>query len=152
MAEFWEQLLIAVPDELLCRTVDSSRRCPSGWQNFGSSCFSFSRESRSWGGARDACAKFGAHLVVLSSEKEQVFVMENLQGNNSYWLGVKIRHREGNWVWVNGEKPNFGFWDVWEKDPERSQKECGAMKPGGRWVNEKCSRELRWICEKPWDC
>ncbi|XP_017594513.1 PREDICTED: CD209 antigen-like protein C [Corvus brachyrhynchos] len=138
--------------ELLCRTIEDSRKCPSGWEFFESSCYFFSVRFQSWAGAHNACAAFGSHLAVLSIETEQVFLMSKIQGNNSYWLGVTDEQHEGKWAWVTGETPNFGFWDVWEEDPDKEHKDCGAMKPNGRWINERCSKLNRWICEKSWNC
>ncbi|KAM4754612.1 uncharacterized protein ACIQIH_000154, partial [Cyanocitta cristata] len=65
------QLELRSITELLCRTLEESRRCPPGWEWFGSSCFFFSGSARSWAGAGSACAAFGSHLAVLSSEGEQ---------------------------------------------------------------------------------
>ncbi|NXC08762.1 CLC4E protein, partial [Orthonyx spaldingii] len=138
--------------ELLCRTVGGSRSCPAGWKSLGSSCFSFSAEALGWAGARDACADLGAHLAVVGSEDEQVFLMENTNRSSSYWMGATDEEQEGKWVWITGENPDFRFWDVWVTDPDKELKDCGAIGPEGRWISDFCSRPNRWICEKPWNC
>ncbi|XP_066064602.1 CD209 antigen-like protein E isoform X2 [Chamaea fasciata] len=135
---------------LLCGSGVSSRPCPPGWTFHGSSCFSFSRDSLGWGRARNACTDLGAHLAVVSSEDEQVFLTKNRDDNSSYWLGV--RERQGRMRWVTGEEPKFGFWDVWGQDGDKERRECGALGPRGRWIRRGCSEFHRWICEKPGSC
>ncbi|NXT67121.1 CLC4E protein, partial [Chaetops frenatus] len=146
------QLELQELTELLCRTVSSSRKCQAGWKSHGNGCYSFSRDSLSWGRARDACADLGAHLVVVNSEDEQAFLLENSNRSSSYWLGMTDGEQEGKWLWITGEDPDFRFWDVWERDPEKELKDCGAVGPKGFWVNERCSEFLQWICEKPGNC
>ncbi|TRZ06429.1 hypothetical protein HGM15179_020676 [Zosterops borbonicus] len=102
--------------------------------------------SRSWDSARSFCREAGADLVVVSTEEEQ------LQGNNTYWMGATDKQHKGKWTWIAGKSPTFGFWDVWEEDPDKKQKDCGMMKPNGRWTNERCSKSSHWICERSWDC
>ncbi|XP_017695400.1 PREDICTED: C-type lectin domain family 6 member A-like [Lepidothrix coronata] len=92
---------------LLCRSLEGSRRCSAGWQLFGKSCYSFSWESWSWEEAREACADLGSHLVVVNSEEEQEFLLENTNRSSSYWLGMTDREEKGKWVWINGENPPF---------------------------------------------
>ncbi|XP_058717839.1 CD209 antigen-like protein E isoform X1 [Poecile atricapillus] len=145
------QLELQELTELLCQ-ARSSRRCQAGWKSHGNSCYSFSRDSLSWSSARNACGDLGAHLAVVSSEEEQVFLLENSNRSSSYWLGVTDGEQEGKWLWVTGEDPDFRFWDVWLEDSERELKDCGTIGPRGLWVNARCSEFHRWICEKPGNC
>lgn len=139
--------------ELLCRTIEDSRKCPHGWHFFQHSCYFLSAVARGWGSAQNSCAAFGAHLVVISTESEQTFVMSKIQANNSYWMGLRDKEQRGRWAWITGETPNFGFWDVWAaEDSAEQHKGCGAMQPNGRWITEQCSKPHRWLCEKSWDC
>ncbi|XP_053824211.1 CD209 antigen-like [Vidua chalybeata] len=138
--------------DLLCQALGGSRRCGPGWRPHGSSCYSFSRDALSWGRARSACEDLGAHLAVVSDEAEQLFLVESSNSSSSYWLGVTDAEQEGKWRWVTGEEPQFGFWDVWQRDPQQELKDCGALGPKGRWVSARCSEPLRWVCERPGHC
>uniref|UniRef100_A0A8C3P4C4 C-type lectin domain-containing protein n=1 Tax=Cyanoderma ruficeps TaxID=181631 RepID=A0A8C3P4C4_9PASS len=139
--------------DLMCQTIEDSRKCPLGWQFYVDSCYFFSTHYRSWDNARGFCRGFSADLVVVSNEDEQLFLTRSIQGkNNTYWIGVMDKQHKGKWTWVTGKSPTFGFWDVWEEDPNKNLKGCGAMKPNGRWTNERCSKSSLWICEKSWKC
>ncbi|XP_017588407.1 PREDICTED: C-type lectin domain family 4 member E-like [Corvus brachyrhynchos] len=109
-------------------------------------------DSLGWASARNACADLGAHLVVVNSELEQMFLLDNSDRSASYWLGASDGVKEGKWEWVTGEDPNFRFWDVWVTDPDKEHKDCGAIGPKGFWIYERCSHPHRWICEKPGNC
>ncbi|XP_068853968.1 CD209 antigen-like protein E [Aphelocoma coerulescens] len=146
------QLELQEVTELLCRTLGSSRTCQAGWKSHGSSCYSFSMDSLGWASARNACADLGAHLVVVNSELEQMFLLDNSDRSASYWLGASDGVKEGEWEWVTGEEPDFRFWDVWVTDPDKEHKDCGAIGPRGFWIYERCSHPHRWICEKSGNC
>ncbi|XP_014117545.1 PREDICTED: hepatic lectin-like [Pseudopodoces humilis] len=148
----WHQMELDRITDLLCQTINNSNKCPEGWQFHKNACYLFSEIPQSWGKAQNSCATFSAHLVVVSTEKEQMFLVENIQRNNSYWMGVMNEQHKGKWTWITGETPSFGFWDVWSEDPDKEHKDCGAMKSNGRWIGEHCSKLNRWICEKSWDC
>uniref|UniRef100_A0A8C0UMK3 C-type lectin domain-containing protein n=1 Tax=Cyanistes caeruleus TaxID=156563 RepID=A0A8C0UMK3_CYACU len=148
----WHQMELGRITDLLCQTINNSNKCPDGWQFHKNTCYLFSEIPQSWGRAQNSCAAFSAHLVVVSTEDEQLFLVHNIQRNNSYWIGVMDEQHKGQWTWITGETPSFGFWDVWSEDPDKEYKDCGAMKSNGRWIGERCSEFNRWICEKSWDC
>ncbi|XP_056366536.1 asialoglycoprotein receptor 2-like [Oenanthe melanoleuca] len=151
---FWGYFLGSFPvffPDLLCRLLGRSRRCGAGWRLHGNSCYSFSRRSLTWAGARNACSDLGAHLVVVGSDTEQEFLLEHSERGASYWLGL-TKGEEGMWSWVTGENSDFRYWDIWRKDPHRQLKNCSTIGGEGRWVHEHCWERQRWICEKPGNC
>ncbi|XP_014807490.1 PREDICTED: CD209 antigen-like protein C, partial [Calidris pugnax] len=136
---------------LICKSVTDGRKCSSGWKNFGKSCYFFSTETTPWAEARETCADLGAHLLIVDSEPEQGFLMDNIE-TGTYWLGATDELVEGTWVWTNGQQVNFSYWNTWKKDKEREEKDCGIIGPGGIWSDARCSHPNRWICEKSWNC
>lgn len=53
--------------------------CPVGWEEFDVFCYKFVREDlRSVTGAKDACARDGAHLLSVNSDPEHSFVLASL--------------------------------------------------------------------------
>ncbi|KAM6307856.1 asialoglycoprotein receptor 2-like [Podargus strigoides] len=136
--------------ELICRSILDDKKCSAGWTLFERNCYSFSAEAMSWADAKETCSDQGAHLVVIDSEREQKFLKDNV--NSTYWLGVTDQVEEGAWVWINGERMSFSFWNTWKDNRDKDQKDCGSIGPDGVWNDERCSRFHRWICEKPWNC
>ncbi|PKK17352.1 CD209 antigen-like protein C [Columba livia] len=137
---------------LICRSVPDGKKCSAGWQIFEKSCYFFSSERANWADAGELCADQDAHLVIVDSEREQGFLVENVNSSGLYWLGVTDQLQEGNWVWTNGDRTSISYWDTWTENKDKEQEDCGAIGAGGVWSDERCSRAHRWICEKAWNC
>uniref|UniRef100_A0A3B3I449 C-type lectin domain-containing protein n=1 Tax=Oryzias latipes TaxID=8090 RepID=A0A3B3I449_ORYLA len=60
--------------------------CPEKWIRFGSSCYFFSGESKTWDEAREFCRARGADLVVINTEGENV----------RYCIFGKSNHAQGH--------------------------------------------------------
>uniref|UniRef100_A0A8D0D9K5 C-type lectin domain-containing protein n=1 Tax=Sander lucioperca TaxID=283035 RepID=A0A8D0D9K5_SANLU len=73
--------------------------CPPGWDEFGSSCYFFSRESLSWNQSRVWCEKRNAHLLILQDDKTWNFVTRRTVPQ-LYWVGLSD-WRTGRWEWIN---------------------------------------------------
>ncbi|XP_020568966.1 C-type lectin domain family 2 member L-like [Oryzias latipes] len=46
--------------------------CPEKWIRFGSSCYFFSGESKTWDEARESCRAIEADLVVINTKEENM--------------------------------------------------------------------------------
>ncbi|XP_063997706.1 hepatic lectin-like [Pogoniulus pusillus] len=138
---------------LICRSFMDYRKCSGGWKLFGKSCYSFSSQAMSWQDAKETCTDLGAHLVIVDSEEEQTFLVENINSSSSsYWLGVTDQEKEGIWVWTNGNRPTISYWNTWERSAERERRDCGSIGADGVWTQRVCSEPCLWICEKPRSC
>ncbi|GAB0201754.1 CD209 antigen-like protein A [Grus japonensis] len=137
---------------LICRSVPDNKKCSVGWKIFEKSCYSFSMETMSWSDAKDICTDQGAHLVIVNSEHEQKFLMDNINNSSTYWLGVTDQLEEGTWVWTNGERASISYWNTWKENKDKDQKDCGSIGPDGIWNDDRCSHFNHWICEKSWNC
>ncbi|XP_023806815.1 CD209 antigen-like protein D [Oryzias latipes] len=73
--------------------------CPAGWIRFGSSCYFFSVESKSWDEARESCRARGADLVVINTQGEKTFLVAF---SKPVWIGLTDKVQEGTWKWVDG--------------------------------------------------
>ncbi|XP_062454337.1 C-type lectin domain family 17, member A-like [Rhea pennata] len=137
---------------LICKALPESSRCSAGWKIFEKSCYSFSTETMSWEDARQICADQGSHLVVVNTDQEQNFLKDNINSSSTYWLGVTDKLEEGIWLWINGEALSISYWNTWRKNKDKEQQDCGSIGPDGIWIDDRCSRAHRWICEKSWHC
>uniref|UniRef100_A0A3P9IAX4 C-type lectin domain-containing protein n=1 Tax=Oryzias latipes TaxID=8090 RepID=A0A3P9IAX4_ORYLA len=116
---------------------------------FGSSCYFFSVESKSWDKAREFCRTTEADLVVINSNDEKVLVS---------LVCVCFRllfSQEGTWKWVDGSPLTLTLF--WEKDqPDNGggrvsygEEDCVQIRnTPGFWNDVSCETSLRWICEK----
>uniref|UniRef100_A0A3P9IBL4 C-type lectin domain-containing protein n=1 Tax=Oryzias latipes TaxID=8090 RepID=A0A3P9IBL4_ORYLA len=125
--------------------------CPSGWIRFGSSCYFFSVESKSWDEARKSCRARGADLVVINTKGEKVLVSLVYE---PVWIGLTDKAQEGTWKWVDGSPLTLKFWGKNQPDSDGGDKlhgeeDCAEIRETpGFWNDLACGTSLRWICEK----
>lgn len=135
----------------ICRVLPD-KKCLAGWKVFEGSCYSFSVEKMNWEDAKEVCEDQGAHLVIVNSDQEQGFLKNNINGSNTYWLGLTDEETEGSWMWINGDTVSVSYWLAWQDNADPDPKDCGSMVPNGTWVDDRCSHLHHWICERSWDC
>lgn len=72
----------------------------------------------SWTTANKACADREGHLVVITDEEEQNFVMSIIENEpqNNYWIGLyrDPSETEWNWRWVTNEEVTYIHWATGE--------------------------------------
>ncbi|KAK1885953.1 CD209 antigen-like protein E [Dissostichus eleginoides] len=117
---------------------------------FGSSCYFFSTQRRSWDDGRRDCEQRGADLVIIDSRQEQAF----LTGfRPAAWVGMTDREREGTWVWVDGTLVNRQslLWAPGQPDDSLVGEDCGDLRTMTEFLglnDFKCIARQQWICEK----
>uniref|UniRef100_A0A3P9MCZ6 C-type lectin domain-containing protein n=1 Tax=Oryzias latipes TaxID=8090 RepID=A0A3P9MCZ6_ORYLA len=116
------------------------------WIRFGSSCYFFSEERKSWDKARESCRAREADLVVINTKEENAFI--SALKNQSVWLGLSDRDLEGTWKWVDGSSLTL-FWGSDQPD-NSGEEDCGHIRNGfpGVWNDISCLSSMQWICEK----
>ena len=67
------------------------------------------RHKRTWDESKRLCEAMGGHLVTITSESEQEFVLALLRQTphlpfSSCWLGGTDRRTPGDWQWTTGEE------------------------------------------------
>ena len=65
-----------------------------------------------WSRAESFCESLGGHLVCISSEAENEFVLNLISAGskNLYWLGGSRINNSSDWGWVTGESTNYFNW------------------------------------------
>uniref|UniRef100_A0A8C7X511 C-type lectin domain-containing protein n=1 Tax=Oryzias sinensis TaxID=183150 RepID=A0A8C7X511_9TELE len=118
------------------------------WIRFGSSCYFFSEESKSWDEAREFCRARGADLVVIDSKEENEFISKLNKEN--FWIGLTDRDLEGTWKWVDGSSLNLTFWGSTQPDDHNGVEDCAEInfKHPGLWNDNLCKISRKLICEK----
>uniref|UniRef100_A0A3P9L118 C-type lectin domain-containing protein n=1 Tax=Oryzias latipes TaxID=8090 RepID=A0A3P9L118_ORYLA len=124
--------------------------CPAEWIRFGSSCYFFSVESKSWDEARKFCRAREADLMVINTNDEKTFLVAFR--DKPVWIGLTDKVQEGTWKWVDGS-PLTLFWG--KNQPSdgggkiHGEEDCAEIRETlGYWNDLACGTSLRWICEK----
>uniref|UniRef100_A0A8C6RXH9 C-type lectin domain family 4, member n n=1 Tax=Nannospalax galili TaxID=1026970 RepID=A0A8C6RXH9_NANGA len=125
--------------------------CPSPWKSFGSSCYLISTKETVWSKSEQNCVEMGAHLVVINTEAEQNFIIQQLNESLSYFLGLSDPQGNGKWQWIDNTpfKQNVKFWHP--NEPNFPEERCGSIvfwSPGGwGWNDVFCNTNRNSICE-----
>ncbi|XP_046538276.1 C-type lectin domain family 6 member A-like isoform X1 [Equus quagga] len=125
--------------------------CPSTWKPFGSSCYFVSTEQNFWTKSEQNCVGMGAHLVVINTEAEQNFIIQQLNESLSYFLGLSDPQGNGNWQWIDKTpyKENVRLWH--QNEPNFSAEECASIvfwnQRGWGWNDVFCDSSRHSICE-----
>ncbi|NWR81449.1 CLC4M protein, partial [Centropus unirufus] len=127
------------------------RKCPKGWKELGTSCYFFSTTTKSWSSAKDYCASFNAHLVIIDNEEENRLLASHITDNRVFWLGFSDVDDEGNWQWVDRHSRSFLSWNSGEPNNAGHEGEdCAIIYSSGLWNDIRCSSNEAWICEHTW--
>ncbi|XP_029784362.1 C-type lectin domain family 10 member A-like isoform X2 [Suricata suricatta] len=125
--------------------------CPINWLEFQGSCYWFSRSVKTWPEAEKHCRLENAHLVVITSREEEIFVQGHT-GSSRAWMGLS--DPEGVWKWVDGTdyETNFKNWepgqpDDWQGHGLGGGEDCAQLLPNGGWNDDVCQRSYRWVCK-----
>jgi hypothetical protein len=140
----WELEGVAAP-------VVKRRLLPKDAKQFKGHHYLFVGKKVTWGDAKKACEEMGGHLVTITSEKEDDFV-NSLAGDRSILIGCTDEEKEGQWIWVTGEKFVFANWAPNDPNGGRAQNYgFKFMRSRGEWCDvEDFNLNLGgYVCE--WD-
>uniref|UniRef100_A0A3B3I0P6 C-type lectin domain-containing protein n=1 Tax=Oryzias latipes TaxID=8090 RepID=A0A3B3I0P6_ORYLA len=131
-------------DSTRVKYVPGKTGCPAEWTRFGSSCYFFSAESKSWD---ESCKARQADLVVINTNDEKTFLVAFR--DKPVWIGLTDKAEEGTWKWVDGSPLNLKFWGSDQPD-NSGEEDCGHIRNGfpGVWNDISCLSSMQWICEK----
>ncbi|XP_058260432.1 C-type lectin domain family 6 member A-like isoform X2 [Hemibagrus wyckioides] len=136
--------------------------CEEGWKSLGLKCYYFSTHKLNWTQSQDYCVEKGGHLVIITGQTEQDFLVSQI--GETHWIGLNDLETEGQWMWVNNQplkETGVTFWysapgrpdepDNWkEEDP--AGENCAALGSEGghthKWFDASCHKQKRFICEK----
>ena len=115
--------------------------------SFEGSDYYFSTSEGTWHEADDMSDNAGGHLVTISSEEENDFVISLMQqiGSNG-WIGFTDEATEGDWVWTTGEDVVYTNWAAGEPNDDGDQ-DCGQIYWNGEWDDIECDVERPFIME-----
>ncbi|CAJ1084350.1 C-type mannose receptor 2-like [Xyrichtys novacula] len=130
------------------------KTCPSGWSQYGKSCYIFHFQPMAWAVAEKHCTTEGGNLVSLHSRDEYDFIRNTLQrvaGRQvNIWLGGNDASKEGVWLWSDGSYFDFNGWNKGEPNNFQGHENCMEMNYEGRDVvnDNSCWKKKSFFCAK----
>jgi hypothetical protein len=115
----------------------------------------------SWESAQDLAKKKGGNLVTINDEKENQWLVENFMTpkTNFLWIGINDLEKEGNFVWISGEKSAYFNWALSEPNNNIQQggEHFGTLngianpfdRTLGTWSDAPARAKLQGIVEIP---
>ncbi|XP_044274860.1 C-type lectin domain family 5 member A-like [Varanus komodoensis] len=116
-------------------------RCSIRWVLYEGNCYYFSALEKTWDESQADCAQANAHLAVVNSRAELMFLMNGTK-NGNYFLGLTWQHSKGQWRWVDNTKFNPNIFNI-----QRTAFDC-ALIGFDSLGDRSCSVPSRWICEE----
>lgn len=131
-------------------------------------CYWFHSIPGQWVGAANTCSSEAGHLVTISSDAENAFVLGLLSTtppNERVWIGGTDGRfssegpGSGPYVWITGQPMSYVNWysDATTAEPDGACKLCGAnpcfcehrvaIGRDGRWVDDYEANPYRFVCE-----
>lgn len=93
----------------------------------------YDKTGLNWEEAKKYCESIGGHLVTITSEEEQAFIISNIQNTQmkSYWAGgLKV---DSEWSWITGEDWDYTNWNDGEPNNIRNREFYLQVYNTGLW-------------------
>jgi hypothetical protein len=123
--------------------------CPPGYQFNDPSCYRYGGDAAGvlWTVAEAICEADGAHLVIVDSAAEAVYI-DGLPGGNSiaHWVGTTDRVTEGTLRHVTGTTPSFLPWSPGEPDGGTAEN-CVEFLDSQQLGTTRCDLPNEYLCE-----
>ncbi|XP_039674645.1 galactose-specific lectin nattectin-like [Perca fluviatilis] len=125
--------------------------CPNGWTPFGSRCFAFYIQTKTWIDAETFCQTAGGTLASIRSAEEHAFIKDfifQVTGTHrASWIGGFDAVKEGWWMWTDGSKFNYKSWNAGEPN-SGGVENCLTMNWGVNWNDWVCTNQAAFVCSK----
>ncbi|XP_039674649.1 galactose-specific lectin nattectin-like [Perca fluviatilis] len=143
-------LLLCLSSGLL--TAYGQASCPPGWTQFGSRCFGFYGQTKTWFDAEFFCQTAGGHLASIHSNVEHRFIRNYIKqvtgANRPAWIGGHDTVWVFWWLWTDGSYFDYTSWAAGEPNNYRGGEFCLLMNWNDNWNDGTCSSQLSFVCSK----
>ncbi|XP_028447819.1 galactose-specific lectin nattectin-like [Perca flavescens] len=143
-------LLLCLSSGLL--TAYGAPACPPDWTQFGSRCFSFNIQPKTWIDAETFCLTAGGNLASIHSAEEHKFIRDFINQvsvtNTFSWIGGTDAVKEGTWLWSDGSKFDFINFNAGEPNNGAAEN-CLLIYFGVTgWYDGSCTSQFSFVCSK----
>nr|ACQ99328.1 C-type lectin 14 [Perca flavescens] len=127
--------------------------CPPGWTQFGSRCFAFYMQTKTWLDAETFCLTIGGNLASIHSDAQHKFIRNYTNqvsgGNTQAWIGGSSAVEVFTWLWTDGSKFDYTSWDAGEPNNLGGREFCLLMNWNGHsWNDWNCDNQAAFVCSK----
>ncbi|XP_035860995.1 lactose-binding lectin l-2-like [Sander lucioperca] len=127
--------------------------CPLFWFSFNGRCYKYVATHLTWADAELHCVSEGGNLVSIHSLEEENFIkslIKNFDHAQGFtWIGLSDIHKEGTWMWSDGSRVDFDFWNSGQPDNAHGLEHCVHNNHGKdlKWNDRPCSVTYPSVCE-----
>ena len=133
--------------------------CKEPWVIYGSSCYLWSSNRKTWANAQQSCITEGGHLVEIDDTQERDFLLQAYQDKRHFpvWIGSNDKEIEGTFVWLTSKKTvPMEYFYPGEPNDDGGIEDCLQMYGpimgvdwSGKLNDDECSKDnYFFICEK----
>uniref|UniRef100_A0A8D0AG48 C-type lectin domain-containing protein n=1 Tax=Sander lucioperca TaxID=283035 RepID=A0A8D0AG48_SANLU len=109
------------------------------WTQFGSRCFAFYIQTKTW--IDTFCQTAGGNLASIHSDTEhaflKAFIFQETGTQRTSWIGGTDA---GTWLWSDGSKFNYKSWNAGEPN--------NAGGENSNWNDWACTNQASFVCSK----
>ena len=104
----------------------------------------------SWTACQEAAIAEGGHLVTITSQAENAWLVKTFGGSTLYCIGFTDKDAEGTWQWVNGEEVTYTNWLTGEPNNSGNREHYAHINWGqpGKWNDTTLNGFSKAIIEK----
>ena len=125
---------------------------------FEGKCYQLELSWRSWNEAEEHCRRNEGHLVSITSEEINSFLLKQLKlaSKSAVWIGAKYGQKfdeaawEWGWTWSDGSLWSYENW-AYDVITQQNEPKCGQMMQYGtakNWIWGECNYGRNFICSK----
>ncbi|XP_039674639.1 ladderlectin-like isoform X2 [Perca fluviatilis] len=143
-------LLLCLSSGLL--TAYGQASCLPGWTPFGSRCFAFYSQAKTWIDAETFCQTIGGNLASIHSDAEHGFIRNYTNqvtgANRPAWIGGSNAVQVFTWLWTDGSKFDYTSWAAGEPNNQGGGEFCLLMNWNDNWNDWACTNKAAFVCSK----
>uniref|UniRef100_A0A3B5MF61 C-type lectin domain-containing protein n=1 Tax=Xiphophorus couchianus TaxID=32473 RepID=A0A3B5MF61_9TELE len=143
-------VFLCYKDDLTAEVLGS---CPPGWTQFGSRCFIFYYNMKTWSDAEEFCISIGGNLASIHNNEENSFLSDMVVRDTGSpavtWVGGYDAVTEGQWMWSDGSKFDYTSFAIGQPDNIQQSQHCLEMNYiVYKWNDRPCNQPWPFICAK----
>ena len=123
---------------------------PSAMQTFNGHRYEYYDISTTWVQANKLCETLGGHLVTVSSQEENSFIVSLSGGKKFVWLGGYASGSDRKWEWVTDEAFSYTNWGSGEPNNSGGNESYLHMVESGQWNDIMVTanaNSISFVCE-----